>query len=211
MSNYSLGMIKVSEKLSVSILFFASLILFFFAQGLPYSLVFITCALLHESSHLYFLHKYGAKITRITLYPFGVDICADTGLLSYKREIVCTLAGSLSNLVCAAVSAFVIHFYTTPLLLFFVMCNIFLGSFNLIPLSFFDGGKALRLFLYDRLDIDNAFYVHKALDVFSALIFLCFSLFMITGSDFNLSVICVVIYASVSTFAAYIKIPCREP
>ena len=82
---------------------------------------------------------------------------------------------------------------------------------NLIPLSFFDGGKAIRLILYDCLDIDRAFYIHKGLDIFSALIFICFSVFLMAGSSFNLSVICVVVYASLSTFALYIKIPCRKP
>jgi len=211
MSNFNFGIIKVSEKLYISVFFFAALVLFFLAQGFSFSLIFIICTLLHEFAHLFFLYRYGAKISKVTLYPFGVDICADTKHLSYKKEIVCTLAGSVSNLVFAVVSSFVMYFYPTPYLLFFIMCNIFLGAFNLIPLSFFDGGKALRLFLYDRLDIDRAFYIHKSLDVFSALIFLCFSLFILTGSNFNLSVICVVIYASVSTFAAYIKIPCREP
>lgn len=211
MNNNCFGIIKASEKLYISVFFFAALVLFFLAQGFTYSLILVFCALLHEASHLFFLYRYGAKIDRVTLYPFGVDICADTGRLSYRKEIVCTLAGSISNLVFAIVSSFVMYFYPTPYLLFFIMCNIFLGAFNLIPLSFFDGGKALRLFLYDRLDIDRAFYIHKALDVFSALIFLCFSLFVMAGSDFNLSVICVVAYASVSTLALYIKTPCRKP
>ncbi|MBQ8759541.1 MAG: hypothetical protein IJZ20_07595 [Clostridia bacterium] len=207
----SFGMIRVSEKLHISIFSFFALLFFFSGQGFAYSLLFLTSALLHEASHLLFLHRYGAKIRSVTLYPFGVDICADTSRLSYKKELICTLAGCLANAFLAATSCLALYFYPSVHLLFFMLCNTFLGVFNLIPLSFFDGGKALRLIIYDRFDIDRAFYIHKALDIASAVTFLCFSFFIMAGSDFNLSVICVVIYASLSTFALYIKIPCRKP
>ncbi len=207
MNSNLFGTVRVSERLYVSIFFPIALFLFLCGQGFVYSLLFIASAFVHEMSHLFFLYRYGAQINRVSLYPFGVDICADTRRLSYKKEIVCTLAGSISNLVLAAVSVLFMHLCPSPLLLFFTMCNLSLGILNLIPLSFFDGGKALRLILYDSLDIDKAFYVHKFLDIVSALIFSCFALFIAAGSDFNLSVCAIIIYAAISTFALYRKTP----
>lgn len=209
MNNF--GMIKASEKLQISIFSLFALIFFFMGQGSVYSSLVLASAVLHEASHLFFLYRYGAKILGVTIYLFGVDINADTSRLSYKKELTCTLAGCLSNAALALVSGVFLHFFPCEKLLFFMLCNIFLCIINLIPLSFFDGGRAIRLILYDCLDIDRAFYIHKFLDGFSALIFLCFSLFITVGSDFNLSVICVVIYASLSTLASYIKIPCHKP
>ncbi len=202
MTNLSFGMLKLSDKIYVSIFSFAALAFFFVSQGFVYSLMFFLSAMLHEFSHLLFLSLYGAKITRITVFPFGIDIAADTRLLSYKKELVCTLAGSLANLIFASFGCLLLHFFASPPLLFFVLCNVFLGGVNLIPLSFFDGGKALRLILYDCLEIDKAFYIHKGLDIFSSLLFLCFSLFIIAGSDFNLSVCAMIVYAAISTFAS---------
>lgn len=203
------GMIRVSERLRISIFTLFALTFFILGQGFVYSALLLISAAIHEASHLIFLHRYGAKILCVTLYPFGIDINADTSRLSYKKELICTLAGCLANAFFAMVSGAFLLLFPSPQLLFFVLCNVFLCTVNLIPLSFFDGGKALRLVLYDNLDIDKAFYVYKSLEIISAVIFLCFSFFIMAGSDFNLSVICVMIYASLSTFAAYIKTPCR--
>lgn len=209
MSNYR-SLIKISRHIYISIFALPAFVFFVTAQGFLYAFLFLLCALIHEFSHLLFLYIYGAKIYSVTIFPFGIDISADTSRISYKKELICTLAGSISNLVFAAAGGFFLQRFPCPPLLFFIMCNIFLGCMNLIPLSFFDGGKALRLILYDCLDIDRAFYIHKSLDIFSALIFVFFSLFIITGSDFNISVIFVILYAALSTFALYIKIPCRK-
>ena len=206
----SFGIIKVTRKISVSIFAFVSLFLFFCSQGILYSLIFTTCAILHECSHLYFLKHYGASLNSITIYPFGVDINADTSRLSYKKELVCTLSGSLANLIFALFAYVLFVLLPSPEVLFFILCNLFLGLINLIPLSFFDGGKALRLLVYDIFEIDKAFYVHKSLDIISALIFVFFCFYAIVSSDFNFSVCAVIIYAAISTLAIYGKNPCRD-
>ena len=207
MAELSSGMLKLSDKIYVSIFSLVALTLFFISQGFVYSLLFILSATLHETAHLLFLSLYGAKITKIVIFPFGIDICADTMLLSYKKELVCTLAGSLANLLFALLGCLLMNVFPSPQLLFFVLCNVFLGILNLIPLSFFDGGKALRLILYDCLEIDRAFYIHKGLDILSALVFLCFALFAAACSSFNFSVCVVIVYAALSTFALYKKRP----
>lgn len=211
MNNKYLGIIKIYGKVHVSIFSFFAILFFMSAQGVLYSTLFLLCIALHEFSHLFFLKYYGANLCSVTIFPFGIDISADTSRISYKKELVVTLAGSASNLIFAAIGCIVLQRLPSPPLLFFVMCNLFLGCMNLIPLSFFDGGKAIRLILYDRLDIDKAFYIQRLLDIFSSLLFLGFALFVMSGSRFNLSVVCVVIYASVSTLALYIKPPCRQP
>lgn len=206
----SFGMIKISESLRISIFSLFALLFLFAGQGATYAAIFIASVTLHEASHIYFLYRYSAKFLCVTIYPFGIDINADTSRLSYKKELICTLAGCLSNALSFIVSCTFMFLFPSPVLLFFMLCNVFLCAVNLIPLSFFDGGKALRLIIYDNFDIDTAFYTHKALDIASAVAFLCFSFFIMAGSDFNLSVVCVVIYASLSTFALYMKNPCRE-
>lgn len=210
MNNKLFGMIKLSENVYVSIFSFFALVFFVSGQGMVYSGTFLLCILLHELSHILFLHIYKAEITRVSFYPFGIDICADTSRISYKKELICTLAGSISNLLFAAAGCVFLKVFPSPPLLFFMLCNLFLGSINLIPLSFFDGGRAIRLILYDCLDIDRAFYLQRLIDVFSSLIFLSFSFFIMESSGFNLSVVCVIIYAAISTLALYIKIPCRK-
>ena len=198
-------MIKVSEKLQVSIFSVFALLFFFAGQGGVYSSLLLISAALHEAAHLFFLRRYGAEILSVSVYPFGIDISADTRRLSYKKELICTLAGCLANAAFAAISGLVFKALPSSELLFFMLCNGFLCIINLIPLSFFDGGRALRLLLYDNLDIDRAFYIHKVLDIASAVVFLYFSFVIIIGSHFNFSVCAVLIYASLSTLILYKK------
>ena len=197
----SAAMIKISDKISISVFSFAALFLFFYSQGFTYALILLASAALHEFAHLFFLCRFGTEITSISVFPFGIDIRADTSLLSYKKELICTLAGSFSNLIFAFFSYLLLLLSPSPVLMFFALSNLFLGLINLIPLSFFDGGKAIRLILYDNFDIDTAFYLHKATDILASAIFLFLCLFAAAGSDFNISVCAVICYASVSTLA----------
>ena len=199
----SVGLMRISEKISVSIFSFAALFMFFCSQGLLYASVFLFAALLHELSHIYFLNRFGAEIKCICIFPFGVDINADTSRISYKKELICTLAGSFSNLAFAFLSFLVLYIFPSPALLFFTLSNLFLGIMNLLPLSFFDGGKAIRLVFYDTFDIDTAFFLYRTADILSAVLFLYLCTFAVVGSHFNFSVCAVICYASVSTLALW--------
>ena len=201
MNKRNMFMINLTDRIQMSVFSGIALIFFALGQGITYSLVFILAATLHELSHILLLHRFGARINKVSIYPFGIDIHSDTSRLSYKKELICTLSGSGANLVVAVLGFMFLQISPHKHLLFFVLCNVFLGTINLIPLSFFDGGKALRLVLYDGLDIDRAFYVCRFLDIFSALLFLVFSLFVMFFSDFNFSVCAVILYASISTLA----------
>lgn len=150
------GMVRLTSRVYVSVFSFFAFAFFVFGQGVSYSAVFMSAIVIHEMSHIFFLHLFKAQIKRVTVFPFGIDIFADTLRLSYKRELISTLAGSFANLCAAAMGCFLFMTVKRPLLLFFVLCNLFLGIMNLIPLSFFDGGKAARLIIYDAFEIDRA-------------------------------------------------------
>ena len=199
MNNKIPGIVKISEKLYISVFSFITFFFFIISQGIVYSTLFISCAIIHELSHLFFLHIFKAHIIRITVFPFGIDITCDTRCLSYKKELICTLAGSFANLLCALTAYFILLHFPSPQLFFFVLCNLFLGALNLIPISFFDGGKALRLLLYESIEIDKAFYIHRSLDIFSGILFAIFSVVIGLLSEFNISVCAVLIYACISS------------
>ena len=196
----STGIIKISEKVYISIFSLVSSILFVSSQGLVSSLIFASAVVIHELSHLFFLYRFNAKTEKITLYPFGIDICADTSRISYKKELIITLAGSVANILSALFAIIILRKTPSPNLLFFIICNLFLGILNLIPLPCFDGGKAVRLILYDNLEIDRAFYAARFCNMLSsaAVLFACF--FLICFSHFNISVIMLSVYACVSLF-----------
>ena len=193
------GMIRLSANVYVSIFSFFALFFFVISQGVSYSAVFISAILMHESAHICFLCLFKAQIRRVTVFPFGIDIYADTFCLSYKKELICTLAGSLANFLAGVIACCLFTFIKRPLILFFILCSFFLGAMNLIPLSFFDGGKAVQLIVYDAFDIDTAYGIYRCFEIASGIFFLAVSLFLIKASLFNASVILVVIYASAAS------------
>ena len=199
------GIIRFSEKIFVSIFSFIALAFFVITQGFVYSAVFLCAITVHELSHIVCLNRFGAVINRITVSPCGIDIVCYTSRISYKKELLCTLSGSFANIFCALSGCLVLAFVRTPEILFFVLCNAFLGIMNLIPISFLDGGKALRLIIYDCLDIDKAFFIHKSLDIFSSVILVIICLFLILCSKYNPSVISILLYAAVSSAAGIKK------
>ena len=190
------GMIQISQKVNISVFAVIAFILFCLSQGIIYSLLFFSAVIIHELSHIVFLVRFKVPIIGISVYPFGIDIKADTLRLSYKKELVVTLAGCLSNLLCALTGFVIFHFISTPYILFFIMCHSALGFFNLIPVSFFDGGRALRLLLYDSFEIDTAFCLQRICDIFSCLVFLLAGMFLIVFSHINLSVVALSIYSA---------------
>ena len=96
-------------------------------------------ALCHELGHLAALRLAGAGVEMFRLTAFGAEIRADTRYLPYGREILCTLAGPVVNLVLALILARVAGDYILA------GANFLLGIFNLLPIPSLDGGRTLFL------------------------------------------------------------------
>ena len=96
-------------------------------------------AVCHELGHLTGLYLAGAAVESFRLTAFGAEIRADTRYLPYGREILCTLAGPVVNLLLALVLARVAGDYILA------GANLLLGCFNLLPIPSLDGGRTLYL------------------------------------------------------------------
>ena len=90
--------------------------------------------LLHELGHLTVLAVYGIPVYRIRL-GFA-DIKMETGPLVDRTELRCALAGPGVNLLLWAV----LSRFCPP----FSAVNLLLAGFNLLPLPWLDGGRAIR-------------------------------------------------------------------
>lgn len=65
-----------------------------------------------------------------------------------KRDIALTsIAGPLTNFIIALISALVLQFINSNLLIYSIIINIFLGIFNLLPIPPLDGFKVVGGFL----------------------------------------------------------------
>ncbi len=86
---------------------------------------------MHELGHLLAMGITGAKVTSIRFYGGGIGISADTDELSKPARLLIYSAGCLTNFVFA--------------LILRDQINLAIALFNLMPVSYFDGGMILRL------------------------------------------------------------------
>ena len=195
-------MLPLSEVIYVSIFSFFVPVIIFLTDFSLSTLIFLVAVFLHELSHLLCLRLCGVKIHRICIYPFGIDVECDMRKLFYGNELLCVLSGSGANLIFAYLGYALMQFYPTDELLFFIFCNLFLGLCNLLPVPFFDGGRAFHI-LSDWIFLPHtSFYVTRAGDVFGFLfsLFVCF--FILSFFGFNLSLAVSLIYGFVANIAS---------
>ncbi len=196
-----LGMIALSDKINVSIFSLFALVIIFLSDFSAFTAVFLSAVIIHEFSHVLFLRFFGVKIHRLTFYPFGVDMECDMNSLDYGRELICILSGSLANILSAVLGYFIFAATTSEAVLFFVFCNLFLGLCNLLPVSVFDGGRALSLIIDWVFLPDTAYYLARFCDVLG-LVFSLLICFAVLGDfGFNLSLVAAVIYGFIANIA----------
>jgi Zn-dependent protease/CBS domain-containing protein len=125
------------------------------------TLLFVT-VVLHELSHSYLAQRYGIRIERIVLLPIGgvsamEEIPSDPG-----QELRISLAGPLVNFLIAALCYPLLlilgrsYPYLSAFISYFILVNLILGAFNLLPAFPMDGGRVLRAYLAERMNYIRA-------------------------------------------------------
>lgn len=121
------------------------------AAGSEHSLLplFFFAALLHEAGHVLAIAFCGCRIDSVEFNAGGAVMnISSESIMSYGREIFCTLAGSLFGLLCALIFCFIGDIIIDASTLS-GLC-LLQSVFNLLPANGLDGGKALELFLLSK-------------------------------------------------------------
>jgi len=119
---------------------------------------------LHELGHIGAAHLFGIGTTGVTLYPFGGLARLTREARTATEEIVVAIAGPLVNVALAGLAAIpLVLLGSSPLLFQFLMVNVVLAVFNLVPAYPMDGGRVLRGALWNWLGRPKAtFYAARA-------------------------------------------------
>ena len=121
-----------------------------------------------------------ASSAEMTLCASGAVI-KQTGLTSYKSDILIRLAGPFANLIC--------YFLFVRIFPTFACAGLILALLNLIPAPPLDGGLAMSSFLLSVLPRERAVKISRAVSVCSAFLLWVFSVYMIFYADFGISVV----------------------
>lgn len=141
---------------------------------------------LHELGHALAAKHYHINTTSITLLPIGGVANLESIPENPKEELVVAFAGPAVNIVIAAITGLFITFPDTSQQLVslleqglnaqtffiqFLIINIWLAVFNLIPAFPMDGGRVLRALLAFRMPRHKATLVAARIGQFLAILF----------------------------------------
>jgi Zn-dependent protease/CBS domain-containing protein len=172
-------------------------------RGLALVAIMFACVLAHEFGHALVARRSGVRAKSIILLPIGgitqlddsqpVDLKAvpnpaSPKLEPWKRDILIALAGPLTNLLMALVSAAVLLMFVPHLDLWtwpfmrsgnlprsLVWINLYIAGFNLLPAYPMDGGRVLRALFSRHMDPIQA--TRRAVSIGQAFA----TLFILTG------------------------------
>ncbi len=149
---------------------------------------------MHEAVHLIFLYFSGIKKAEIKLFPAGIKICCDgMNLLSYRKTVLTALSAPVFNIVAGAVFLFLHKASEDEIFYVCSAVNFILGTINLLPLSFLDGGRTLEAVLCVRFSEDSVIRIMNILNIWSLafLFFLFFAGFIMGKAQIFLLFFCV--------------------
>lgn len=159
------GSIKIGSVLGITIrvhvllLVLAGFIVFGSGDGVQEAVrlgMLFGIILLHELAHGLVAMRFGLRVVDITLWPLGGMARMTQMPESSRIEALVAIAGPLLNFVLAGIGLPILLWvvtsdtasaFTRELTLSFVLGNLVLGGFNLLPAFPMDGGRILRAFL----------------------------------------------------------------
>lgn len=126
------------------------------------------CVILHELGHALVAQHFGIKTRSITLYPIGGIAQLETIPKRPREELLISVAGPVVNIIIAGIvfpftnfsdltniNALTITSLST-FLQAFVVANMVLSVFNLIPSFPMDGGRVFRALLSFKMNREKA-------------------------------------------------------
>ncbi len=147
----------------------------------------VLSCLLHELGHIIAIRAFGIEISDICLYGGGMKIKYEQKLLPASKELIIALSGALVNFFICLLS--VCDMGT----LFDV--NLALGIFNLLPLGYLDGKRAIDILMKKYLRLRPIFIFFKVVSMLLVLAVLAYAVFF---GKVNLSVYVTVAFLIIS-------------
>ncbi len=105
--------------------------------------------LLHEMAHAYVANRKGYHVYGIEIGLFNGSAAIDSNM--HERDAIpISAAGPASNLLLYLLGFIISLVYTNQFIDSFMMVNLFLFIFNILPIYPMDGGRILKDFLLSR-------------------------------------------------------------
>lgn len=177
-------MARTSVSFAPIFVVFAFVVVYFgWAQDF---LIYIIVLLLHEYAHAFVAKCYGYKLNKIVFMPYGASLSGENNIIKPMHEIVIAMAGPALNfflvLICYAMWWWVPESFAYTQT--FVVSNLVLATFNLLPIFPLDGGRIVVAFLGEKFGKLKLYKVMKVVGICSSVLFL---LMFVTSAFYSLN------------------------
>lgn len=124
--------------------FFAAVALLNLLNG-SYALLGLTACIWHELGHLIFMRICRIPVKRMVFYGVGIKIVPDKliDFAGFGTSFLILIGGSGANFMLTAG----LWLINSPGARLFAAINVLIGTFNLLPLQYLDGGKIILLLI----------------------------------------------------------------
>ncbi|OEH91468.1 M50 family metallopeptidase [Bacillus solimangrovi] len=167
-----INFLSLFKKCSIHPLFWAVAAIGILSGRFVETIMVFVIIFVHEMGHAATAHFFHWRIKKIELFPFGgVAEMDEYGNRPLREEMLIIVAGPLQHFWMIGLSYILLQFNVIDLAFhqLFVMHNLFIACFNMLPIWPLDGGKLLLTVL------SSQFPFRKAYRLALVTSFLCFS------------------------------------
>jgi stage IV sporulation protein FB len=118
-------------------------LIIFIITPIPIAVSIFISVILHEMAHAFVANRRGYRVYGIEVGLFSGSASIDSNM--HERDAIpITAAGPISNLILYFIGMVVSFVYPNTFIDSFMMVNLFLFIFNILPIYPMDGGRILR-------------------------------------------------------------------
>ena len=158
----------------------------------PHPFLLTCCYLVHELGHILATRLLGGKIRKITTGVFKIAIGYDTYSMSYRKELLVSIAGIAFNLIFALICHLLNN--GSEALSFLITCNLSLAVINLYPVSILDGGRLLKLALNLLVSEEKSEKISRHVSFFCGILLWFVSIYLQLVFNANISMLLISVF-----------------
>lgn len=139
----------------------------------------------HEIGHLLAILVLKQKVDRIEFSLFDIKIKSNY-YVSFSKELIITLSGVAFN--------FILFLFFIRTIKLFALANLFIGIFNLLPVSTLDGGQAINIILNKFISEEKSVIILNILTVIFAIPIFTLGIIVLFNTGYNFSFLLLGVY-----------------